>query len=545
LTLSVLCHLSPRTRGYSRGAPRSTCGGGTNASMTPRHGFSPQTRPSPAYIVVDQTRVVHTDYVRVTIRSSQAFKGFLVTAVNDDRKRIGSWTIPYGDTSSQYVHCDNLQDTVTHTDHSSLRYVLSLSWKPPTSFSGNVTMVASVVMDYQTYWTGITSDTITVIGDDAGYDDIMEIVTIRVYGENDLDHGDDFEDYYYEMEDNYVLESVVVSNQVMVDFQKRSTENEEEPTTIRANDNLSKDSDKDNIHIQKKARSSDNLSDGLKKEARSNDENSEDFSDGLRKEARKSDKDPTYRSILLWPSKSETTKFPGFGKIPQFESATPTTSRTSLETTTFDAWWRLPVTVSSNTDPDKFFRPTFFAENSLDRVDKVTTTHRSVLLQPKPKAKPKPTPEISKPIPTVDPNKDETILNQKHDDHLLIPVFITHRKDTIEGNDEYESDIGNIPFDHFYNKEEEDYFYLTTFPTKFNRLQLDNNQNEQTTKKYTEKKINILEINEVLNENSNNIEPYNKMESEYGSWENSASSITHVHLLLCFTIPIFLYGHLL
>ena len=74
LTLSVLCHLSPCTRGYSRGAPRSTCGGGTNASMTPRHGFSPQTRPSPAYIVVDQTRVVHTDYVRVTIRSSQAFK---------------------------------------------------------------------------------------------------------------------------------------------------------------------------------------------------------------------------------------------------------------------------------------------------------------------------------------------------------------------------------------------------------------------------------------------------------------------------------------
>merc|ERR1719471_2863116 len=99
----------------------------------------------------------------------------------------------------------------------------------------------------------------------------MEIVTIRVYGENDLDHSDDFEDYYYEMEDN----SVLVSNQVMVDFQKRSTENEEEPTTIRANDNFSKNSETDN-----------NLT--LEKRARSNDKDSSNFSDGLKKEARSS-----------------------------------------------------------------------------------------------------------------------------------------------------------------------------------------------------------------------------------------------------------------
>ena len=75
LTFTVLCHLwPPGTRGYSRGAPRSTCGGGTNASMTPRHGFSPQTRPSPAYIVVDQSRVLHTDYVRVTNRGLQGIQ---------------------------------------------------------------------------------------------------------------------------------------------------------------------------------------------------------------------------------------------------------------------------------------------------------------------------------------------------------------------------------------------------------------------------------------------------------------------------------------
>ena len=52
-------------------------------------------------------------------------QGFLVTAVTSapsgELVRLGSWTIPYGETSSQYLHCAGLQDTVTHTQHSSPR----------------------------------------------------------------------------------------------------------------------------------------------------------------------------------------------------------------------------------------------------------------------------------------------------------------------------------------------------------------------------------------------------------------------------------------
>ena len=52
-------------------------------------------------------------------------QGFLVTAVtaapSGELVRLGSWTIPYGETSSQYLHCGGLQDTVTHTVHSSPR----------------------------------------------------------------------------------------------------------------------------------------------------------------------------------------------------------------------------------------------------------------------------------------------------------------------------------------------------------------------------------------------------------------------------------------
>ena len=77
LTLGVLCCLAPWTRGYSRGAPRATClspGHVTNVSLTPRHGFSPQPGPGPARILLDQTTITYTDYIRVTLRSEQAFK---------------------------------------------------------------------------------------------------------------------------------------------------------------------------------------------------------------------------------------------------------------------------------------------------------------------------------------------------------------------------------------------------------------------------------------------------------------------------------------
>ena len=78
LTLLSLIHLPPPVLCFSRGSPTSACAG----SMLPRHGYDPQTGASPVEIVVDQQAISHKEYLRVTIRSSQAFKGFLVKAVD-------------------------------------------------------------------------------------------------------------------------------------------------------------------------------------------------------------------------------------------------------------------------------------------------------------------------------------------------------------------------------------------------------------------------------------------------------------------------------
>merc|ERR550532_691573 len=126
----------PRTTdSYSSGAPRSAC----QDSLTPRHGFPAQESPPPAVILLDQEEVRHRDYVRVTVRSNQAVQG-----------------------------------SVTHTAHSSKRFVPSLQWKPSFTFSGNVTILATLVMDYRTYWTNVTSNVITVMSEE--YEDI------KVYG---------------------------------------------------------------------------------------------------------------------------------------------------------------------------------------------------------------------------------------------------------------------------------------------------------------------------------------------------------------------------
>ena len=97
--LVVLLHRAPITRGYSRGAPRSLChvsGEGhvsrvTNVSLVPRHGYLPQPpASSPAWLELDQASVAPSDYVRVTLRSSQAYKVLTTLIIRSSCFALGS-----------------------------------------------------------------------------------------------------------------------------------------------------------------------------------------------------------------------------------------------------------------------------------------------------------------------------------------------------------------------------------------------------------------------------------------------------------------------
>ena len=62
-----------------------------------------------------------------------------------------------------YLHCGGrVQSGVTH---SSLASSLYLQWKPAHNYQGRVTIMATIVRDDGTYWTGVTSGPVAVLGD--------------------------------------------------------------------------------------------------------------------------------------------------------------------------------------------------------------------------------------------------------------------------------------------------------------------------------------------------------------------------------------------
>ena len=123
--------------GFSGGAPLSSCD-----QDIPRHGFSPQAGDPPVELVMDRHVISPDTYLRVTIRSRRAFKGFLLGAEGEMERWVGTWYIPYlADTSylseSEYLHCSQrLQSAVTHSGKAASMWVVSFQWRPPKHFRG-------------------------------------------------------------------------------------------------------------------------------------------------------------------------------------------------------------------------------------------------------------------------------------------------------------------------------------------------------------------------------------------------------------------------
>merc|ERR1719150_2510740 len=174
LSLVFLLLLSLSVDSFSRGSPEPAC----EEDMRPRHGFATQGGRPPAEIVVDQSEVRQDHYLRVTLRSTKPFKGFLLRAEDAQEKRnefgswsaVGTWYIPYQNisetspTSAKYLHCGGApQSAVTHAGANSGAFVVSFQWRPPADLVGRVRIQATVVEDYRTYWTGILAPAVTVV----------------------------------------------------------------------------------------------------------------------------------------------------------------------------------------------------------------------------------------------------------------------------------------------------------------------------------------------------------------------------------------------
>jgi len=154
---------------FSSGAPLNAC----NGQMVPRHGFEGQSGDPPIQLVTDQYSMFSHQYLRVTIRSKRAFKGFLIRASSGSVTHLGTWYIPYlEDTSylseSSYLHCGGrIQSAVTHSGRTNTMFVLSLQWKPPADFHGQVSFQATVVENYRVFWLDVLSSTVYVTNSDS------------------------------------------------------------------------------------------------------------------------------------------------------------------------------------------------------------------------------------------------------------------------------------------------------------------------------------------------------------------------------------------
>ncbi|XP_018024226.1 putative ferric-chelate reductase 1 homolog isoform X1 [Hyalella azteca] len=156
LLLAVLL-LVEEARGYSTGAPASACN-----SMVPSHGGqAPQSTQSPFQITPGgaSTNGSPVSVTLAGVSPTANFKGFFLQARDANTSVvIGRFTT----TSHKLVNCDSsIENAVTHLDKTPKQSVV-VQWTPPSGYAGDVTFRATVVQDYSTFWTGVTSEKVTV-----------------------------------------------------------------------------------------------------------------------------------------------------------------------------------------------------------------------------------------------------------------------------------------------------------------------------------------------------------------------------------------------
>jgi len=131
------------------------------SKMTPGHGPSPQKSKSPYTIDVSTANVKGGNNVQVTLSGNgETFKGFYVQARDAQGNRVGTF-IP--DDGAVKVHgCGGIKNNAAHHSGKDDKQSITVHWKAPQAFSGQVTFVATFVHEFETFWTNVKSGPVTV-----------------------------------------------------------------------------------------------------------------------------------------------------------------------------------------------------------------------------------------------------------------------------------------------------------------------------------------------------------------------------------------------
>ena len=110
----MLSALTLPTSPYHQGAPLTAC-----RDLQPRHGFLASPDPCPVTLALDSPTLWAGQYLRVALRSSRPYRGFILRAevVGVVGAPVGTWSIPwYSAPDAQYLHCGaRAQSAVTHS----------------------------------------------------------------------------------------------------------------------------------------------------------------------------------------------------------------------------------------------------------------------------------------------------------------------------------------------------------------------------------------------------------------------------------------------
>ncbi|XP_053474092.1 putative defense protein Hdd11-like [Ictalurus furcatus] len=139
--------------GYPTGAPVGRC-----VDMTPQHGVTAQSGPSPYTIAISNTTFSTNQAITVTIEGPE-YAGLLLKARSgSSTDAVGTWGPP--PLNTQYLSCSGNQSAITHSNRNRKNSNTSYTWIPPASLT-TAFITATVVSNRTTFWVNLTSATLT------------------------------------------------------------------------------------------------------------------------------------------------------------------------------------------------------------------------------------------------------------------------------------------------------------------------------------------------------------------------------------------------